>query len=569
MKRILQQYCSLFIWVVVTFSTNVAAYQPEKNEYSKMAQVTADGKGAIASVNSIATRVGLDAFKHGGNAVDAAAAVAFALGVVDSPNSGIGGGCFIVVRWPNGKFEAIDGREMAPAKAYRDMFLENGEYNSALSRTGALAIGVPGSVAALEYLVKKGGKLRWQDAILPGAEIAEKGFVIENYYANRLARSADRLKLFAASAAIFLDAKGNPYSSGSVLEQKDLAKTYRALAKQGSAYFYKGDFAKAVETWMKKNHGLITAQDFSNYEMRLRDPIVSEFKGYDIIGFPPPSSGGTHVAQLLNILEYFDLKKMSQADRYHVLIEAMKLVFADRAHWMGDADFAPVPRGLLDKGYAKQLQQKISLKKTSLVPQYNTPPGSDSDLFNRHTTHITVADSSGIWVSITTTLNTGFGSKVTIPGTGVLMNNQMDDFAAQPGKPNDFGLISAEANKVEPRKRPLSSMSPTIVLKEGKPVLAVGAAGGPTIINQVAQVLINRLALDMDLYDAVATARVHHQWKPDRAFVDSFLDENLRKDLEARGHVLSDWPPFGATQAIAWQAGKFISVAEPRLKSRM
>ncbi|WP_028886407.1 gamma-glutamyltransferase [Teredinibacter turnerae] len=545
------------------------AYSPVPNRFDQMARTTPDGKGAVASVNSIATQAGLDAFARGGNAIDAAAAVAFTLGVVDSPNSGIGGGCFVVVRWPDGSIDALDGREMAPAKAHRDMFLVDGKYDPSLSKLGALAIGVPGSVAALEYLVNKGGKLGWRAPLIAAANIAETGFVVEDYYANRLARSAGKLALFPSSAKVFLDDKGAPFKSGTVLKQQDLAATYRKLAKEGADYFYRGEFAKATAKWMAANGGFITAKDFANYQMKLREPVRSRFHGYDIVGFPPPSSGGTHVAQLLNILGYYPLKEMREADRYHVTIEAMKRVFADRAYWMGDADFVDVPKGLLDPAYAKTLQREIDPKRATKVAGHGEPPNAKTELFNRHTTHFTVADSSGIWVSVTTTLNTGFGSKVVIPGTGVLMNNQMDDFAAQPGVANAFNVVGAEANRVQPRKRPLSSMSPTIVLRNGDPVLAVGAAGGPTIINQVMQVLLYRLGLDMPLPDAMAKARVHHQWTPDAVFVDAFIDAGVRKDLESRGHRLRNWPPFGATQAIEWDGKRFVPVAEPRLKSRM
>ncbi|WP_339073936.1 gamma-glutamyltransferase [Teredinibacter turnerae] len=559
----------LLCFIVANPAQSAQTYSPVPNRFDQMARTTPDGKGAVASVNSIATQAGLDAFAKGGNAIDAAAAVAFTLGVVDSPNSGIGGGCFVVVRWPDGSIEALDGREMAPAKAHRDMFLVDGKYDPSLSKLGALAIGVPGSVAALEYLVNKGAKLGWRAPLVAAANIAETGFVVEDYYANRLARSADKLALFPSSANVFLDDKGAPFKSGTVLKQQDLAATYRKLAKEGADYFYRGEFAKATAKWMAASGGFITAKDFANYQMKLREPVRSSFRGYDIVGFPPPSSGGTHVAQLLNILGYYPLKEMSEVDRYHVTIEAMKRVFADRAYWMGDADFVDVPKGLLAPAYAKTLQREIDPKRVSKAVSHGEPPNAKTELFNRHTTHFTVADSSGIWVSVTTTLNTGFGSKVVIPGTGVLMNNQMDDFAAQPGVANAFNVVGADANSVQPRKRPLSSMSPTIVLRNGEPVLAVGAAGGPTIINQVAQVLLYRLGLDMPLPAAMAKARVHHQWTPDAVFVDAFMDADVRKDLESRGHTLRNWPPFGATQAIEWDGKRFIPVAEPRLKSRM
>lgn len=535
---------------------------------SSYARVTEDGHGAVASVNPIATQAGLDAFSKGGNAVDAALAVAFTLGVVDSHNSGIGGGCFIVARLADGTVVAIDGREMAPAKAHRDMFIRDGKAVSDLSKTGALAIGIPGSVAAYEHLQKSAGKLNFEDVIVPAANIAEKGFPIDYVMAKRLARTAEAMKGFSDTAEIFLNKKGQPLQEGQKLVQVDLAETYRRLAKGGANYFYNGRFPKRVEKWMASNGGLVSVKDFTDYQLVLRSPVITQYQGYDVIGFPPPSSGGVHVAQILNILEYFDLKKLSEVDRYHVLIEAMKLAFADRAYWLGDPDHAKVPKGLVDPAYAKKLAGTIDPKNARIVEQHGIPPKADTELFGKHTTHIATADKDGNWVAITTTLNTSFGSKVVIPGTGVLMNNQMDDFSAQPGVPNAFGLVGAEANSVAARKRPLSSMSPTIVLKDGQPILTVGAAGGPTIITQVMQTLVNFLSLNKDLRQAMDTVRVHHQWKPDTVYYDNFAGQPLLNKLKDKGHQLKEWPPFGATQAIALENDQFVPVTEPRLVNR-
>lgn len=554
---------------LLVFSFSAQAKKPSfENHYDRMAQVTADGRGAIASVNSIATDVGMDILARGGNAVDAATAVAFALGVVDSPNSGIGGGCFILVHWANGKIEAIDGREMAPGKASRDMYVIDGKVDPQLSKTGALAIGIPGSVAALEYFQAKGGKLKWAELIAPAAQIAEQGFPIDDGYSRRLGWTAEHMRGFDASAKIFLDKNGEALKPGAHLVQTDLAKTYRQLAKQGSEYFYQGEFAKKVEAWMKQNNGIVTAEDFAHYRMVLREPVISSFHGYQIVGFPPPSSGGAHVAQILNILDNFPLQQVAEDEFYHYTIEAMKLAFADRAYWMGDPDFSKVPKGIIDPAYGRQLAKKIDPKKAVKVDSHGTPPNADSFFFNRHTTHIATADAQGNWVAITTTLNTSFGSKVTIPGTGVLMNNQMDDFSAQPGTANAFGLLGDEANSIQPGKRPLSSMSPTLVLLEDKPVATIGAAGGPTIINQVVMGLLNRLVFNLPAEQALSRARVHHQWQPDRVLIDAYAPEDVKKSLQQRGHTLQDWPGFGATQMIVREKGKFTAVAEPRLQSR-
>ena len=530
------------------------------------AQIWKDHQGAVASVNPIATQIGIDTFANGGNAVDAALAVAFALGVVDSHNSGIGGGLFILVRHPNGKIEAIDGREMAPAAAKRDMYLRDGKVDRSLSKTGALAIGIPGSVAALYQLQKKAGALNFSEVILPAAKVAEAGFKIDAVMAKRLARTQEALKSFPASSKIFLN-QGEALKAGDLLVQKDLARTYRKLAKKGPDYFYQGKFAKKLAKWMKENKGIITYEDFKNYQVKYRDPISSQFKGHEIIGFPPPSSGGIHVAQILNILDHFDLKNASQIERYHLIIEAMKLAFADRAYWLGDSDFVKVPKGLIDKDYAKKLAKKIKLDSALMLEGHHTPPNATEEFFGKHTTHIATADAKGYWVAITTTLNTSFGSKVTIPGTGVLMNNQMDDFSAQPGVANAFGLVGAEANSIESKKRPLSSMSPTIVLKDGKPILTVGAAGGPTIITQVLQAVINYVVFEQPLDDALETVRVHNQWKPNMVFIDDYAPADLWQGLEKKGHNLRAWPAFGATQAIGFKEGKFLPVTEPRILS--
>ncbi len=533
---------------------------------SDYARATSDRNGAVASVNPIATAAGLAAFEAGGNAIDAAVATALTLGVVDSHNSGIGGGCFIVVHTADGTTLAIDGREMAPAAAFRDMFIRDGKAVGELSRTGALAVGVPGSVAAMDYIQRTAGKLNFADVIFPAAKIAENGFPIDSVLAKRLARNAKKLSSFPSSARIFLK-DNKPLKAGDTLVQADLAKTYLELAKKGPDYFYAGEFAQSVEDWMIKNKGLVRAKDFKNYQLELRTPIVTSFKNFQIIGFPPPSSGGVLVAEILNMLENFELKNLSEAQRYHVIIEAMKLAFADRAQWLGDPDHVNVPKGLIDKSYAKKLAEKIDLKKVSVVDGHNVPPKAETELFGKHTTHIATADKAGNWVAMTTTLNTSFGSKVVIPGTGVLMNNQMDDFSAQPGVPNAYGLVGAEANSVQPLKRPLSSMTPTIALHKGKPVLTVGAAGGPTIITQVLQVLINKLALEEDLVSSMGIARVHHQWRPDRVYIDGFAADELKTSLTGMGHTLKVWPPFGATQAIAMEDGEFVAVTEPRLVS--
>ncbi len=549
------------VFFVVGFSGQVLA-DDQTNNY---AQVSPDGRAAVATVNPHATRIALEVVARGGNAIDAAIAAAFTLGVVDGHNSGIGGGCFILVRMADGRILALDGREMAPAAATRDMFVVDGKADPELSRTGALAAGIPGSVAAFDKLQKLGGKLRFRDVILPAADLAEKGFSISPALAERLVATADNLAKFPASAAIYLDKNNKPLPASSPLQQKDLAGTYRAIAKQGPGYFYQGDFAKKTGRWMAANGGIITAKDFANYQVKMRKPIVSDFAGYTLYGFPPPSSGGVHVAQILNILEQFDLAKLGPAERYHLIAEAMKFAFADRAHWLGDGDFTKVPLNLTDKRYAQTIAQKISMEKTTADIAHGNPDVDIQHLMNKHTTHIAAADMDGNWVAITSTVNTSFGSKVVIPGTGVVLNNQMDDFSAQVGAANAFGLVGSDANAITARKRPLSSMSPTLVFKNGAPVMTLGAAGGPTIISQVVQTLLYSLNDSMPVEKAMAQARIHQQWNPNLLFVEAAMPIEIQQILQQKGHDLKIWPSMGASQAIQLRDGKLIPVAEPRV----
>ncbi len=553
MKRIQKRAMAIGLIAVLCFAGTISAGPATAKD------------GMVATVHPLATQAGIDALERGGNAIDAAVAAALTLGVVDTHNSGIGGGCFALIHLADGTILALDGREMAPAKATRDMFIRDGKADPKLSQTGALAIGIPGSLAVYDYALNRGGKLTLEDLITPASDIAEQGFIIDPAFASRLAGVAKTLAQFPESAALMLDVDGNPWPVGHLHKQPDLAKTYRGIARDGIGFYYRGPFAQAAQKWMSENGGLITAEDFANYTVKQREPVISTYRGYQVIGFSPPSSGGVHVAQILNILGHFDFSEMDAPTRAHVTVEAMKLAFADRAHWLGDPDFADVPRGLADADYASGLAKKIDLNKATSVQTHSTPLDSDINLFGRHTTHIAAADSEGNWVAITATLNTSYGSKVLIPGTGVFMNNQMDDFSAQPGVPNYFGLLGAEANSVQPGKRPLSSMSPTIVLKDGQPVLTLGAAGGPTIITQVVQAIINHFDLEMPLPDAVGAPRIHHQWRPDRVAVEQTVDPALIEALKQRGHEIHPRSSMGVTQAIGvTEDGQLIGVHDPR-----
>jgi len=525
--------------------------------------------GVVATVHPIATDAAVEIMKAGGNAVDAAVAAGLTLGVVDPSNSGIGGGCFILIRLADGTVHAIDGRETAPAAARPDMYLVDGKADTDLSQTGALASGVPGALAAYAHAVKNFGKKPLADHLAAGIRAARDGYEIDAREAGKIAYNAKDLAKFPGARAVFLDAAGKPLPTGTRLLQPDLAATYQGIADQGPDYFYKGVVAERIGAWMKDNGGIMTAADLSGYTIKLREPVVSSYRGHRIYGFPPASSGGVHVAQILNIVENFDLAAMDGADRIHTIAEAMKLAFADRAHWLGDPDFTKVPKGLADAGYGKELARRIDPARAMPVEKHGLPPEWETHVFGKHTTHFSAADAEGNWVAITATINTTYGSKVIVPGTGVLLNNEMDDFSIQPGVPNAFGLIGGDANKVEPGKRPLSAMSPTIVLDPaGNPLLSLGAAGGPTIISQTVLNLISVIDLKLPLKEALARPRFHHQWAPETLRVETSLPGEILDQLREKGHEIQPVASLGVSQIVGKSGGAFSGASDPRVKGK-
>ncbi|MFN0066537.1 MAG: gamma-glutamyltransferase, partial [Limisphaerales bacterium] len=423
------------------------------------------------------------------------------------------------------------------------------------------------------------GRLPLARLLESAARVAEEGFPLTRTYAGRLKSAADEVAAlkgeppaaqFVAFRAIFLP-EGRPVlRAGDTLRQPELAASYRAMARDGVDWFFRGPFAARTAAWMRQHGGLITEADFAAYEPKRREPVRGTYRGFEIVSFPPPSSGGVHVIEILNLLEGFDLKAMGRgsADFAHVAAEAMKLAFADRAHWLGDPDFAPVPRGLVAKDYARAQARTISLDRATPVAGHGTPAAADTDVFSReatrHTTHFSTADGAGNWVAGTATVNTTFGAKVVVPGTGIVLNNQMDDFAAQPGVPNFFGLLGAEANAVQSRKRPLSSMSPTIVLKDGRPVLAVGAAGGPTIISQTVLAILGVVDFGLDPLAALAAPRLHHQWRPDELVLERAFGDAVAAELRRRGHAVEVTGELGSTQAVGLGPGGFVAAPDPR-----
>ena len=562
---------SFAVGAALTFSAAAAFAQTSVAEQETQTHTATSEKNMVASVHPLATQAGLQAFKDGGNAVDAAVATALTLGVVDGFNSGIGGGCFILIRTSDGEFFAIDGREMAPAAAHAKMYVEAKSKFKHPSQTGPLASGVPGALAAFYEAATKHGKLKFSKLIEPGAKIADEGFELSAAYTGRLNQAQKAMRQFPGSLDIFFresDGKHSPYATGETLKQKDLAQTYRNISSLGPSWFYNGPFATATEAWMKDNGGIMTSRDFANYHTVNRKPIRTTYRGFEIVGFPPPSSGGVHVAQILNILEHFELKQLYKDDpaaMYHVVAEAMKFAFADRAKWLGDPDFVNVPSGLVEKEYAKQIAAKIKLDTVTDATPGN-PPNSNTKFFEKHTTHIATADADGNWVAITSTVNTTFGAKYVVPGLGVVMNNQMDDFVAIPGKTNSYGLVGSEKNWVEAKKRPLSSMSPTIVLKDGQPILTVGAAGGPKIITEVLWAIVNHIDLEMPIGKAVAQPRLHHQWAPKDLLLESSFDRELAEKLKSRNHSIKRSSVMGICQAISFDpvTKKFTGTHDPR-----
>lgn len=568
-RQFLQRACAATSCLGVWTARGIA--QTEVDE-ATVTQVAQGSHVAAATVSPVATRAAMQAFDRGGNAIDAAIAASLMLSVVDGHNSGIGGGCLAVVRTAGGEVFALDGREMAPAAARPEMFYTSGKPDPRKSQVGPLASGVPGLLAALAYLGDRHGKLEMDGALLGAADVAEKGFTIPSSYARRLQGVAGLLRKFPSSAEILLDPRGLPWKAGDTLRQQDLAGTLRSIAEQGSEWFYQGGFAEKTAAFMASAGGMLTKQDFANYRTVRRQPTKTDYRGSQVLGCPPPSSGGIHNAQMLGMLSGFDVANIhaeSEAKFRHLLVEVMKRAMADRAFWLGDADFTNVPRGLLDSDYLKSRASTIDLEKAVAVQSHGQPPRADVDLFGTggHTTHLTTADAEGNVVALTQTVNTTFGSKVFVPGTGVVLNNELDDFSIAPGVRNAFGLLGSKANLIAPGKRPLSSMSPTIVLRDGQPAMSCGAAGGPKIITAVLQILVRVLDLDESIGQAVAAPRTHHQWSPDVVVCEKKVEDAVANRLQSMGHRLERISTAAVAQGLQISGGEFTAASDPRVES--
>lgn len=508
----------------------------------------------VASQHELASKIGVEILRKGGNAVDAAIAVGLALAVVYPEAGNLGGGGFMLIRRKDGQAFAIDYREMAPAAASRDIYVDKsgnlikGEGSSTI---GYRASGVPGTLAGFDLAFKKygSGRIGWRELVEPARLLAENGYVLTDRLAKLLISYRENLSKYPESNRIFLN-NGNYYKEGDVFRQPDLAQTLARIGRQGAREFYTGETARLIAADMKANNGLITLDDLKNYVAKERTPLRGSYRGYEIITMPPPSSGGIVMLQVLNMLEGYDIRSLgyNSAAKYHLLAEAMRRSFADRAEFMADPDFADVPvQALIDKKYAKQRRKSIDPQRATASKDVGF--GKIAMREGSETTHFTVVDRDGNVVTNTYTINDLYGSRVTAKGTGVLLNDEMDDFAARPGKPNLFGLIQGERNAVQPMKRPLSSMTPTIVLrKDGQVWFALGARGGPRIISAVLQSVINVIDHDMNIQQAIDAPRIHQQWFPDEVLFEPYgMSPDTLSVLRSYGHKFAERPGYIAS----------------------
>ncbi len=524
-------------------------------------------QGMVASQEATATQVGLEVLKGGGNAVDAAVAVGFALAVTLPRAGNLGGGGFMLIHMAeSGETLALDYREEAPVAAGRDLFLDaDGKVDNQRARFSYLSAGVPGTVAGLSAAQARFGRLSLAEVLAPAIRLAEEGMPVSVALAEGLAARAERLKAWPETARVFFKADGSPYSAGEKLVQSDLAWSLKEIARDGAAAFYEGEIGQRIAADMKANDGLITESDLAAYDVVWREPVTGSYRGYAIASMPPPSSGGVHLVQILNLLESYPLGEMGagSAATLHVMAEAMKLAYADRSQHLGDPDFWKVPqRGLTSKAYASRLRQRIDQDRALAATEIG--PGDPVPYESNETTHFSVADRFGNVVSNTYTINFSYGSGIVAKGTGILLNNEMDDFSAKPGTPNAYGLIGGAANAIEPGKRPLSSMTPTLVFKNGKPWLVTGSPGGSRIITTVLQIVLNTVDHGMNVAAATAAPRMHHQWLPDELRIEPGFSRDTLRLLAAKGHRVVIKNAMGSTQSLLRIEDAWTGASDPR-----
>ncbi len=534
------------------------------------AQAVTAKNGMVVAQEALAAQIGVDILKAGGNAVDAAVATGFALAVTYPRAGNIGGGGFMVIWLAKPKKAiAIDYREMAPGGIDKDSFLDDaGNADPQKSLRSGLGVGVPGTVAGLALAHRKygSGKFTLAQLLAPSIALARDGFTVTGDLADTLVAARPLFARWPSSVKVMLKPDGSSYGEGDRLVQTDLANTLETIGKNGPRGFYEGEVAEKIAASVREAGGVMTAEDFRKYRVKERKPVTGKYRGFGIVSMPPPSSGGTHLIEMLNILEPYDLKKTgpTSAETVHLMVEAMRRAYADRAVYLGDPDFVRVPvRGLTSKSYARIVGKTIGERATpSSEIRNGDPVAAEGD----NTTHFSVVDRFGNAVSNTYTLNLSYGNGLIAEGTGVLLNNELDDFATKPGAPNAFGLVGATANAPAPRKRPLSSMTPTIVMKDGKPYLVTGSPGGSRIITTVLQIILNVLDHEMDVASAVSAPRIHHQWLPDEVFAEKTYPEDVLKGLEERGHKIATRVPNTSANSILITKDGFAGAADTRTR---
>ncbi len=523
--------------------------------------------GMVASQEKIATEEGVKVLKEGGNAIDAAVTVGFTLAVTLPRAGNLGGGGFMLLHSAKEKKTlAIDYREKAPLAATRDMFLdENGDVDVNKAHRSYLSAGVPGTVAGMILALEKYGTISLSRALAPAIRLAEEGIVVSSSLARGLSSARKRLRISSAGQKIFFRENGENFRIGDKLIQKDLAWSLKQIASKGRKAFYEGKIAEKIVKSMQRHHGIISKEDLLRYEAVIRQPVEGTYRGYQVYSMPPPSSGGIHLIQMLNLLENFSLSEMghNNAKSIHLLAEVMRLAYADRSKHLGDTDFVKVPQeGLTSKLYSKKLLSQISLKKANQSEKVF--PGNPWPYESNETTHYSVVDRYGNVVSNTYTLNFSYGSGHVVPGTGILLNNEMDDFSSKPGVPNAYGLVGGEANAIQPEKRMLSSMTPSLVLKDGEFFLVTGSPGGSRIITTTLQIILNVIDHQMNIAEATNASRIHHQWLPDELRIEKGLSKDTIDILEQKGHQVKLKASMGSTQSIMKAPEGFYGASDPR-----
>ena len=572
MKRLQQLFLPILALLMFNatsgWAQDTAVEEPLIIDFNERFLPTVARHGMVVGPEQLASEIGSRIMQQGGNVVDAAVATGFALAVTYPRAGNLGGGGFMLIHLAEGNRQVfIDYREVAPAAASRDMFLdEDGKEDLIREYFSLQASGVPGTVAGLLHALETYGTMSREQVLAPAIALAEEGIPVSFALNYELATQGKRLRQDPESLRLFFKADGSPYEIGEIWRQPDLAWSLRQIAKHGADAFYRGEIARRIVAAMESGNGLITLQDLANYRAIERPPLRGRFREFEIVSAPPPSSGGVHIVQILNMLESDDLAGMghNSAAYLHLLAEGMKLAYADRSQYLGDPDFADVPVAqLIDKAYAARQRKLIDPARAT--PSATIRPGQVMLPESKDTTHYSVADDKGNMVSNTYTLNASFGSAIAVPGTGMLLNNEMGDFAARPGKPNLFGLVQGESNSIEGGKRPLSSMSPTIVFRHGKPWLATGSPGGSRIITTVLQTLLNAMAFDMNVATSGISARIHHQWLPDELLAESGISPDTVRLLEQMGHkVQLGGRTIGRTESIMLEDDWLLGATDTR-----